>query len=76
MIECGLGFPLTLYSSKHRDIGLSMCGWQYTENPGSFQEIISRLEYQGDFEKAAGLVFLYHADLSRTIECLNSSRGY
>lgn len=33
------------------------------------------MEYAGNFEKAAGLTFLYHADLGQTIECLNSSRS-
>jgi hypothetical protein len=31
------------------------------------------LEYKGDFEKAAGMLFLYHGDLEKTIECLSSS---
>jgi WD repeat-containing protein mio len=75
MVDLGLGFPLVLYSSSNRDVALSMCGWQYSENHSGFQEVVSNLEYEGDFEKAAGLTFLYYADLSRTIECLNSSRG-
>lgn len=32
------------------------------------------MELDGEFEKAAGLTFLYFADLNKTIECLNASK--
>ena len=57
---------------------MALCGWKFNDDSlgkSEFQEIVSGLEYNGDFEKAAGFTFLYYADLNRTIECLNSSRS-
>jgi hypothetical protein len=53
-----------------------MCGWKYGENTYLFDEAIARLHYDADFERAAGLTFLFYGDMARTIEILNSSRGY
>jgi hypothetical protein len=74
-VESGLSFPLHIYSSLYRDVGLTMCGWKYGDNSSLFDETIARLHYDADFERAAGLTFLFYGDMARTIEILNSSRG-
>ncbi|KAI8893401.1 hypothetical protein BC833DRAFT_624917, partial [Globomyces pollinis-pini] len=76
-MNMGLGFPLILYLNPLRNIGLSLCGWQFINvdtDHSLFEDSKRKIENQGDFEKAAGLTFLYYADLSRTIDCLNTSR--
>lgn len=65
-----LGFTMALFTSGYRDVGLSLCGWNFKD---SFHEDIQKLEYNGEFERAAGLLFFHHADLGKTIECLNGS---
>lgn len=31
------------------------------------------MEYEGDFERAAGILFIYYGDLEKTIQCLHGS---
>ncbi|KAJ3274816.1 hypothetical protein HDV01_002020 [Terramyces sp. JEL0728] len=78
VIEMQLGFNMKIYKNRVRDLALYLCGWHYKDpevDNLKFQEAIRKIEYDGEFEKAAGLTFLYYADLSKTIECLNSSRN-
>jgi hypothetical protein len=75
-IDIGVGFPMELYQNKYRDIGLAMCGWDFSKtDANSIEAHIKRYQQVGDFEKAAGLIFLYNVDLAQTIECLSSSRS-
>ncbi|KAJ3324946.1 hypothetical protein HDV06_005534 [Boothiomyces sp. JEL0866] len=72
------GFNMKIYKNRARDLALYLCGWHYRDpevDHLKFQETIRKIEYDGEFEKAAGLTFLYYADLSKTIECLNASRN-
>ena len=74
--EKSLGFDLCIYKSAERDVGLVLCGWKFaTTDRIHYDDIITRLQYEGRFGKAAALIFFVTGDLKKAIEFLSGSRG-
>lgn len=74
-------FTNSSYEDPYRRVALSICGCGYSIELGkpepsvedSLESVISKLEFDGKYERAAGLSLFYNADIPRAVKTLEMS---
>ncbi|RKO92417.1 hypothetical protein BDK51DRAFT_28702, partial [Blyttiomyces helicus] len=70
--------PFVSYTNAHRKLALLICGWGFhTELPEeqTLEDILRRMEMEGQYEKAAGWALFHSSSLTRAIKALNASKN-
>ncbi|KAJ3300037.1 hypothetical protein HK104_005033 [Borealophlyctis nickersoniae] len=68
--------PFVSYTNPFRRLALLICGWDFDQSAGerNLERILSSMEADGQYEKAAGWALFHSSSLSRAIQALKSSK--